>query len=607
MSNIEGLSKGVKLVSIEFNTAVKYVTRQGFVNDFPITFEYTFKEYLRTFVRFKQRDDFSVVKVDGVDCVRFTEDLDVGVPVTIRRITPSGAVPHVYQYTGNAQGGAEFSAKTIDENFEYLSGIVEEVEEYNSITMDSLSGLEDSFGDVKVIADEAKAASEDALEFAGSALEVAEGIDSKAQLALDTSKVAQEDAANALNIAQGVDGKAQTALDTSKDALLNSKEALQTAQGVDGKAQEALDKATSAELNAKVAVETSAQVDGKAQEALDNSVNALLDISKKRDISDTHFNSALRVQASDSAGTGMFLMDGEGTVRGQVVSNSYGLQFTQVQEDGSHQTFTFPRCGEGGEIALVGDTVAESYKEECLKIELIAHRGFRGIYTQNTIGAFINSTLHPLTDAIEMDIQVTSDGVPVVFHDKNAKALTGVDAEIVQTPYKEVESLRYIGKYGESAGDRLPIPSLEAVLEAIPRKNIPIYPEVKHVRGVGDIKTIVKMFHDNYPTELINWQSFDLGHLEEILKIDGEAKTMYLISSGSESTVQENIDSARQAGCFGVLVKYSLILEYPNLVKYCESNHLILGVWTVNNPEDISKLLRLGVTRIMSDYPFIIN
>ena len=333
MSNIKGLSKGVELVSIEFNTAVKYVTRQGFVNDFPITFDYKYKDYLRVLVGFQQRDDYTILKVDGVDCVRFNKNLAEGASVTIRRVTPSGAVPHIYQYTSNAQGGAEFSAKTIDENFEYMSKIVSEVEDYNTISQDNLNEIEDSFKDTQKVANEAKDTAERAEGKIDSAVSIAE---------------------EAKGIAEGIDGKAQ-------EALANSVVAKDTAEGIDGKAQLALDNSSealgiveSAKVTADNAKDVAEGIDSKAQDALDNSIKALDKVDTKRDLVDNVFSGSLQLRDNDGTGTGVFLMESDGTIRGQMVSNSYGLQFSQIQEDGTHQNFTFPRYGDGGEILTDG-------------------------------------------------------------------------------------------------------------------------------------------------------------------------------------------------------------------------------------------------------------
>lgn len=89
---------------------------------------------------------------------------------------------------------------------------------------------------------------------------------------------------------------------------------------------------------------------------------SLLDLSEYRKKDDLLFKGMMQVQATDDVGTGVFLLDEEGNPRGQMIYNSYGVQFAQVQEDGSHQTFTFPRFGEGGEV-LLDSKVSNSWEQ----------------------------------------------------------------------------------------------------------------------------------------------------------------------------------------------------------------------------------------------------
>lgn len=51
-----------------------------------------------------------------------------------------------------------------------------------------------------------------------------------------------------------------------------------------------------------------------------------------------------------------------------------------------------------------------------MTFELQGHRGARGLFAENTLAGFA-ATLALGVDAIELDVAVTADGVPVVFHD----------------------------------------------------------------------------------------------------------------------------------------------------------------------------------------------
>lgn len=50
----------------------------------------------------------------------------------------------------------------------------------------------------------------------------------------------------------------------------------------------------------------------------------------------------------------------------------------------------------------------------------IAHRGFSSEYPENTLPAFDAALDHPI-DGFEFDVQITADGVPILFHDSSLR------------------------------------------------------------------------------------------------------------------------------------------------------------------------------------------
>ncbi|CAM2008365.1 glycerophosphodiester phosphodiesterase [Acanthopleuribacter pedis] len=54
----------------------------------------------------------------------------------------------------------------------------------------------------------------------------------------------------------------------------------------------------------------------------------------------------------------------------------------------------------------------------------IAHRGFSQAYPENTLAAFDAALEHPV-DGFEFDVQITSDEVPILFHDSSLRRVSG--------------------------------------------------------------------------------------------------------------------------------------------------------------------------------------
>lgn len=95
----------------------------------------------------------------------------------------------------------------------------------------------------------------------------------------------------------------------------------------------------------------------------------------------------------------------------------------------------------------------------CMKI--IAHRGYSGKYPENTLTAF-KAALDHGSDAIELDVHMTSDGKLVVHHDYYLGNPDNGDGLIFEKNLAYIKSLKI--------GDGERIPTLEEVFELVSDK-----------------------------------------------------------------------------------------------------------------------------------------
>ncbi len=75
--------------------------------------------------------------------------------------------------------------------------------------------------------------------------------------------------------------------------------------------------------------------------------------------------------------------------------------------------------------------------------QLIAHRGANRIFPENTMAAFEAAKLNHV-NWIELDVQLSKDGVLFIFHDDNAKRLTLLDREITELNWGEIQTLKVL-------------------------------------------------------------------------------------------------------------------------------------------------------------------
>ncbi len=112
----------------------------------------------------------------------------------------------------------------------------------------------------------------------------------------------------------------------------------------------------------------------------------------------------------------------------------------------------------------------------------VAHRGLHDAKAgipENSLAAFAAAAQAGY--ALELDIQVSADGVPMVFHDDTLNRMTGQQGRVDSRPAAELAEIALAG-----TGER--IPTLSAVL-ALVGGRAPILVEVKAARGkVGPLE-----------------------------------------------------------------------------------------------------------------------
>ena len=98
---------------------------------------------------------------------------------------------------------------------------------------------------------------------------------------------------------------------------------------------------------------------------------------------------------------------------------------------------------------------------------VIAHRGASGDAPENAIAAF-QLAVDLGADGIELDIRLTSDGVPVVIHDRKVDRTTsgiGMIGRLSLAQVRELDAGTWFAPEFKGEG----VPTLDDVFEALPK------------------------------------------------------------------------------------------------------------------------------------------
>ena len=96
---------------------------------------------------------------------------------------------------------------------------------------------------------------------------------------------------------------------------------------------------------------------------------------------------------------------------------------------------------------------------------IVAHRGWSGHYPENTILSIKKGLNHPIVNMIEMDVQLSRDGVPVIIHDYTLERTTNGTGFVGNHTLLELKKLD-AGSWFSNEYNKETIPSLEEVFQA---------------------------------------------------------------------------------------------------------------------------------------------
>ena len=118
-------------------------------------------------------------------------------------------------------------------------------------------------------------------------------------------------------------------------------------------------------------------------------------------------------------------------------------------------------------------------------LEIIAHRGFSAIAPENTIAAFA-AALASGASSVEFDLQLSAEGIPVIFHDRNLERITGISGIINEKSLDEIEQLD-AGKWFDEkfAGEK--IPTLAEALKILKSVDKFLYFDIKPYHNWTDL------------------------------------------------------------------------------------------------------------------------
>jgi glycerophosphoryl diester phosphodiesterase len=244
----------------------------------------------------------------------------------------------------------------------------------------------------------------------------------------------------------------------------------------------------------------------------------------------------------------------------------------------------------------------------------IGHRGASGYAPEHTIPAY-DLALEQGADYIEIDLQMTKDGVLVAMHDdtldRTADAPEGVPKRFCSGPVikRTLEQIKQcdVGSWfsPEYAGEQ--IPTLEEIFQRY-GTSVNYYIETKNPEAALGMEEELLRLMDEYgltePAEE-NWQvliqSFSA---ESLMKIHEMNSSLPLIQLYSSTKTSESIQaSLAEVSTYAVGIGPSMTDVDAALVEAAHALCLDVHPYTVNETDEMKALIALGVDGMFTNLP----
>lgn len=222
---------------------------------------------------------------------------------------------------------------------------------------------------------------------------------------------------------------------------------------------------------------------------------------------------------------------------------------------------------------------------------LSAHRGDSFEAPENSLAA-VRSSVEQGIDAVEIDVQLTKDGVVVLHHDYNLQRMAGVPKRVNELTYDEVARLN-IGIRDGGFDESGRIPMLAEVLAEVQGKAKLIVDLKPYGPGDELANEVVALIEQFDMVQECYIQSFDRQTLDQIRQLNPDIRIGQILyfALGDLSLLDVDFYTIEQ------------VMLTEAFVERAHKDGREVWVWTVNSERNLKEVLKFEIDGIITDFP----
>ena len=223
---------------------------------------------------------------------------------------------------------------------------------------------------------------------------------------------------------------------------------------------------------------------------------------------------------------------------------------------------------------------------------IIAHRGASADAPENTISAFALAAEQG-ADGVELDVQLSADGVPFVIHDRDVKRTTNGQGLVASLTRDQLQEL--------DAGDGRSIPTLDQVFEIFgPSLLYNVELKTGLLADKNLAAAVAERIEGHQLEDRVLVSSFSLLAVRQARRLLSPRTPVALIRVSKIGVFGHQFLESKADH-----PHYTLVNE--QYMAWAAQKGLGVNVWTVDNPAEAQRLARLGVQGIITNKPEFIR
>ncbi len=224
-------------------------------------------------------------------------------------------------------------------------------------------------------------------------------------------------------------------------------------------------------------------------------------------------------------------------------------------------------------------------------VDIAAHRGDSANAPENSLSA-VESAIEMGVGHVEVDVQITKDGVAVLNHDLNLLRMAGVPDRVKDLTYDELQELEIGSAFSEEfAGEK--IPKLEDALALAKEAEINLFLDLKPDGTVEELaREVARLIEEYEMEENVYAMAFEYEMLQEIRRINDEVQVGQLMFTAVGNVSNLDVD-------FYTIHQTMLSSDFVSEARELDRE---VWVWAVSN-RTANQVLQYDINGIITKNP----